>query len=115
MAQVAVVGDCYVDVICEGVSRLPEWGKDCAATGIRQMAGGSAGNTSIHLAALGRVAKFVYCAGADAQGDFYQQALVLAGVKPLRVASRRPTGVCVVLTGTAQDRAFVSSHGGTTD
>eukprot|EP00457_Paulinella_chromatophora_P008762 gb/GEZN01008807.1/.p1 GENE.gb/GEZN01008807.1/~~gb/GEZN01008807.1/.p1 ORF type:complete len:418 (+),score=35.58 gb/GEZN01008807.1/:144-1256(+) len=114
MSKVAVVGDCYVDVVCAGVERLPQWGADCLSSKVEQMPGGSAGNSCIQLAALGNKPTFVYCAGRDAYGQYYKRAMEEAGVKVMDIASVKPTGVCVVLTN-PMDRAFVSCMGANAD
>jgi sugar/nucleoside kinase (ribokinase family) len=106
-----VIGDCYVDVVCENVPHLPRWGKDTHTSSVNIYSGGSGGNTSVHLAALGKSVTFYYAAGKDEFGRFFEQNMKQAGVnaQPI-VYSSHPTATCVVLSG-ADDRAFVSCPG----
>jgi hypothetical protein len=50
--NIAVVGDCFVDILAVGLDSLPSWGSDLRAPQIAIAPGGSGMNTATHLSAL---------------------------------------------------------------
>ena len=50
--SIAIVGDCYVDILAVGLDSLPSWGSDLRAPQIAMAPGGSGMNTATHLSAL---------------------------------------------------------------
>lgn len=119
--RIAVLGDCFVDVVAGTLApdQLPQWGGDVeVARPIQLQPGGSALNTATHIANLADgnsnasiSVELHTVVGTDAFGDVLKTHLAARHVELSSPAlAGVPTGVCIVLSGT-QDRSFITHYG----
>jgi sugar/nucleoside kinase (ribokinase family) len=77
-----------------------------AGTGIKRASGGSAANTIHGLAELGIETGYIGKIGHDELGDFFEQDLKRAGIKPFLFYGQADTGRAVTLISPDSERTF---------
>lgn len=112
MKPLLMAGEINVDLVLTGCERLPEFGGEVLASGLRQGPGSSSMICALGLARLGHAVAFVGVTGADGWGDYCVDAMRDAGIDVsgvLRDTSLQ-TGITVALSS-LQDRALVTYPG----
>ena len=117
-----IIGDVFIDVQANNVTKLPRWNSDTQASSIEILPGGSAANTARQLHALidpSQVAKpcvsevkFISTIGNDYFGKLFKQICIKEELKFHLEEINGPTSVCMCLSGPS-DRAFVSCYSST--
>jgi sugar/nucleoside kinase (ribokinase family) len=112
MSEVLVVGDAIVDIVFDGVDRLPDPGEEVVASQYEIRAGGSGGYASLGLAALGEETRVSTLVGTDEFSDRWigfveEWGVDTDGVE--RVADGRASTAAAFLT--PDDRSFVTYRG----
>ncbi|MEV5574432.1 carbohydrate kinase family protein [Spirillospora sp. NPDC052269] len=115
-SRITVVGNVNLDVLMSDVADLPEPGTERIVPPIALRTGGSAANTAITLARLGRSTVLAGLLGDDDTAHLLRRQLDIPGLHT-RLA-RMPgthTGVTVAVESPGRDRAFLSSLGAMAD
>ena len=111
--RILVVGDSFVDVHAGPISSLPTWGTNTVSEEpIVALPGGAALNVASNLQRLGGRPMLFSGIGRDSFGDLLRGHCHSLGLRVWEAAAdaAQPTGVCMVLSGSA-DRAFCSHFG----
>jgi sugar/nucleoside kinase (ribokinase family) len=82
-----------------------------AAMEKKQASGGSASNTIHGLAQLGVETAFIGHVGLDATGDFFEQDMKDAGIKPILFRSKTPSGIANAMITQDGERTFATYLG----
>lgn len=82
-----------------------------AALEKQQASGGSASNTIHGLAQLGMETAFIGHVGADTTGDFFEEDMKAAGIKPILFRSKTPSGIANAMITPDGERTFATYLG----
>jgi sugar/nucleoside kinase (ribokinase family) len=111
-SRITVVGNVNLDVLVSGVRELPEPGTEWIVPPIVLRAGGSAANTAITLARLGRPTVLAGLLGDDDTAHLLRRQLDVPGLHThLTRVTGQHTGVTVAVEAPERDRAFLSALG----
>ncbi|MFB9570699.1 carbohydrate kinase family protein, partial [Saccharopolyspora hordei] len=110
--RITVVGNVNLDVLVAGAAELPPPGTERIVPSIVLRPGGSAANTAIVLARLGRPTVLSGQVGDDGTAQLLTEQLDLPGLhlELVRVPDE-PTGVTVAAEAPGRDRSFLSALG----
>ncbi|WP_049935450.1 carbohydrate kinase family protein [Haloplanus natans] len=112
MTSVLVIGDAIVDVVFAGLDRYPDRGEEVVAPGYDLRAGGSAGYSSLGLAALGTPTDIVANVGDDVLSTHWLSFLDEWGVDTSGVFQQSDTRISVAAGFLFEtDRSFVTHRG----
>ncbi|MER5393238.1 carbohydrate kinase family protein [Saccharopolyspora sp. NPDC002686] len=110
--RITVVGNVNLDVLVAGAAELPPPGTEQIVPSIVLRPGGSAANTAIVLAQLGRSTVLAGRVGDDGTARLLTEQLDLPGLRlDLVRAEDEPTGVTVAAEAPGRDRSFLSALG----
>ncbi|MET7903915.1 carbohydrate kinase family protein [Streptomyces sp. NPDC005355] len=110
--RITVIGNVNLDVLMADVSSLPPPGTEWTVPSIVLRPGGSAANTAIALARLGRPTVLVGRIGDDGTARLLADQLDIPGLRThLARAAGEHTGVTVAAEAPGRDRAFLSALG----
>ncbi|MCC7084621.1 MAG: carbohydrate kinase family protein [Pirellulales bacterium] len=112
MKRVLVVGELNVDLVLQGLDRLPALGMEILAQDFQLVLGSASAIFAMGLAQLGRPVSFLGKVGDDAWGSLCLQALRSRriDISQVEVKPDLKTGLTVAFS-TAKDRAMVSYIG----
>ncbi len=114
--RITVVGNVNLDVVVAGVAELPPPGTERIVPSIAVRPGGSAANTAVTLANLGRSTVLVGRVGDDGTARLLDEELNLPGLHTHLVrAPGESTSVTVAAEAPGHDRAFLSALGALAD
>ncbi|MER7010690.1 carbohydrate kinase family protein [Saccharopolyspora sp. NPDC000359] len=114
--RVTVVGNVNLDVLVAGAAELPPPGTEQIVPSIVLRPGGSAANTAIVLARLGRSTVLTGRVGDDGTARLLTDQLDLPGLRlDLVRVPDEPTGVTVAAEAPGRDRSFLSALGAMAD
>jgi len=111
--EVTIIGTLNSELFLSGIDRLPEWGKQVHAKGIRRVAAGSGPRVAFPLALLGTGSYLVGKVGRDEYGQEILKSLKDHGISSggIEIADTSETGMCVILTRGDGARAFTAFLG----
>ncbi|MGW1676477.1 carbohydrate kinase family protein [Saccharopolyspora sp. NPDC002376] len=110
--RITVVGNVNLDVLVAGAAELPPPGTEQIVPSIVLRPGGSAANTAIVLAQLGRSTVLAGRVGDDGTARLLTEQLDIPGLRSDLVRVRdEPTGVTVAAEAPGRDRSFLSALG----
>ncbi|MGW9307221.1 carbohydrate kinase family protein [Saccharomonospora azurea] len=114
--RITVVGNVNLDVVVAGVAALPPPGTEQIVPSIAVRPGGSAANTAVTLAQLGRDTVLVGRVGEDGTARLLDAELDMPGLRTHLVrAAGESTSVTVAAEAPGHDRAFLSALGALAD
>lgn len=110
--DILVAGDLNVDLLFNGIERLPAIGEEVLANQFEMVLGSSAGIMAANMAALGMSVGFVGVVGDDVFGHFLKDALTQKGVSDEFIVTRKGvrTG-CTAVMNQQQNRANLTHTG----
>lgn len=110
--RITVVGNVNLDVLVADAAELPAPGTERVVPSIVLRPGGSAANTALALARLGRSTVLAGRVGDDGTAELLTGQLDLPGLRlELVRAPGEPTGVTVAAEAPGRDRSFLSALG----
>ncbi|MFI0463408.1 carbohydrate kinase family protein [Saccharopolyspora sp. 5N102] len=114
--RITVVGNVNLDVLVAGAAELPPPGTEQIVPSIVLRPGGSAANTAIVLARLGRPTVLAGRVGDDGTARLLADQLDIPGLRlELARVPGEHTGVTVAAEAPGRDRAFLSALGAMAD
>ncbi|QUI21032.1 carbohydrate kinase family protein [Vallitalea pronyensis] len=113
MADIICCGIATVDIITEGIHRMPEDGKLELVESISMHTGGCAVNTAIDLAKMGEDVGIMALVGEDGMGDFLATQLNKAKVHTAGLKRCKTTGTSssIVFVNDTGERSFLHTTG----
>ncbi|RKT83439.1 argininosuccinate lyase [Saccharopolyspora antimicrobica] len=109
--RITVVGNVNLDVLVAGAAELPPPGTEQIVPSIVLRPGGSAANTAVVLAQLGRPTVLAGRVGDDGTARLLAEQLDIPGLRLDLVRADAPTGVTVAAEAPGRDRSFLSALG----
>ncbi|MER7079969.1 Sugar or nucleoside kinase, ribokinase family [Saccharopolyspora kobensis] len=109
--RITVVGNVNLDVLVAGAAELPPPGTEQIVPSIVLRPGGSAANTAVVLAQLGRSTVLAGRVGDDGTARLLAEQLDIPGLRLDLVRADAPTGVTVAAEAPGRDRSFLSALG----
>ena len=107
---VSEVNDCNIDLLFEGLPRIPNEGEELYSRGFSLQMGGGVSATLLNLAGLGVPVRIQTGLGNDMFSDFARRTFASFGVEPYNLADGT-TGIPLNISAallTPSDRTFVS-------
>src|SRR5215218_924774 len=112
MSRISVVGNVNIDLVVWPAGELPRPGAEVQVETIGMRAAGSAGNSALALARLGKAPSLAGCVGGDHFGQFILEELAAAGIEGgVSVLPEEPTGITIAFQAPGRDRSFLTLLG----
>ena len=112
MSRISVIGNVNIDLVVWPAAELPPPGAEVQVEAIGVRAAGSAGNSALALARLGRAPYLAGCVGGDHFGRFILEELAAAGIEGgVAVLPEEPTGITIAFQAPGRDRSFLTLLG----